>query len=467
MGVFVAGALLRSLASFAFRPAILYHADSYTYIERAISLTPDPVRPVGYSFFLLLLGDPPNLTGVVAMQDVIGLGLGLLIYLASLRIGAPRWAGAVAAAIFLLDPYQVDIEQFILSETFTEVLLVGGLCTLFWRRAPSAPRALLAGALLGLAVTGRLVAVAAIAAALLCLVVWRGWRITLACLVGAAIPLLAYASWYYSYTGQFGLQTLDGYAWYGRVSTFATCDGITLSRYEQELCFRLPTAVRPSPNWYSWAKGSPVRVLPPSVNSNTVAEHFSWRMILDEPLPYLKTTGEELAHFFGPGHPVGLHSAQIATWQFSPSYASLAQAQHQGLRFDGYPSVGHIDKPIARLLRSYQRWIYLPGPVLGALIFLGLVGAIAGKGRRQRAAAALAALSCLGLLVLPAATVIFDYRYEVPAEPLAAMAGLAGTLALVLAVQERRLSQGKQATSGTATANDARSQSLLSNSHRA
>jgi hypothetical protein len=426
------GALLRIAATVAFRPALLYHADSYTYLHRARSLTPDPIRPVGYSLLLRLLDAPHHMWLVSVVQDVLGLLMGLALYLLLLRKAAPPWLAAAASLPALLDGYQVDIEQFVMTETFFEALVIAALVVLLWRARPSPRLAVLAGLLAGAAVTARLVGIMVCLVMLVALSVRRWPRPALAALLGIALPLAAYVGWYHHDRGQYAVQTVDGYSWYGLVTLFADCKGVAVPAVERPLCPDQPVTTRPSPNWYAWSPASPVhRVHPwPGHNVNTIAYEFSQRVIREDPTGYLRTVAGQFAHFFLPGHPVTRHSAQVATWQFAPSYAGLAAAQRSGARFDGFPSVRHIDRRLAGWLRAYQRYVYLPGPLLAALLLLALGGLVWGRGCRWETAVLFA--SALGMLLLPAATIIFDYRYALPAQPVAVAAAAMGGWSIAL-----------------------------------
>jgi 4-amino-4-deoxy-L-arabinose transferase-like glycosyltransferase len=66
-------------------------------------------------------------------------------------------------------------------------------------------------------------------------------------------------------------------------------------------------------------------------------------------------------------------------------------------------------------LRSYQRYFYTPGPLLGVCVLVGL-GALVlrRRGWRDRLDPALLALIGLTLMVGPAATASFDFRYVLP-----------------------------------------------------
>src|SRR6202042_3713784 len=144
----LAGLVLRVLAQVAYRPALLY-IDTLKYLYNAWPGT-DPLGYKGVLKAILLVG---NLQAVTAVQHLVGLAMGVGIYLVVLRRGAPRWLAALAAAPVLLDGYELQTEQTIMPDVWFEALIVAALVLLLWRPRPR-PRAIaLAGIALGLSVT--------------------------------------------------------------------------------------------------------------------------------------------------------------------------------------------------------------------------------------------------------------------------------------------------------------------------
>ena len=105
----IGGVVLRVLAQLAYRPALLY-IDSFRYLDDLGVFYPGGINPVGYEILLLgpllLVG---NLALVAVVQHLLGLALGVAIYVLLLRFGARRWIAALATAPVLLDAYQVQI----------------------------------------------------------------------------------------------------------------------------------------------------------------------------------------------------------------------------------------------------------------------------------------------------------------------------------------------------------------------
>jgi hypothetical protein len=99
-----------------------------------------------------------------------------------------------------------------------------------------------------------------------------------------------------------------------------------------------------------------------------------------------------------------------------PGYSSSAAAYLAG----GNPLTAVVD-PFAGAIRVYQRYVWLPGTVYGLLLLAGLGAIVAGR-RRVSVDALLPWVSSVALVVVPAATAEFDYRYVTTAVPFACLA---------------------------------------------
>ena len=154
---FVAGAALRVMAQVAYRPALLF-VDSWNYLTNVRNLDPRKLDPIGYPTMLLKpvlwVG---NLATVTGLQHLLGLGIAVAIYVVLLRNGIRPWLAALAVIPILLDAYQIQIEQNIMSDTLFEALAVAGVVALLWQRPPSRRALIAGGLLLGIAVEVRTV----------------------------------------------------------------------------------------------------------------------------------------------------------------------------------------------------------------------------------------------------------------------------------------------------------------------
>ena len=121
LAVLGVGVALRVVTQIAYRPALLY-IDSYRYLGNLHDLNPAKTsQPIGYVLLLLRpVLSVGNLAVVAGVQHIIGLAMGVAIYALVIRLGVRRWVAVLAAVPVLLDAYQLQIEQNIMSETLFE-----------------------------------------------------------------------------------------------------------------------------------------------------------------------------------------------------------------------------------------------------------------------------------------------------------------------------------------------------------
>ena len=90
-GLALAGALaLRVLVMLAFRPIMWFGGDSASYLATGLRLIPDPSRVGGYGFMLWVLRPLHSLALVAAVQHLMGIAIGVLIYLLARLARAAR-----------------------------------------------------------------------------------------------------------------------------------------------------------------------------------------------------------------------------------------------------------------------------------------------------------------------------------------------------------------------------------------
>jgi hypothetical protein len=272
-----------------------------------------------------------------------------------------------------------------------------------------------------------------------------GWRPVIAFGTALAIPILAYAGWFAATYGVVGTNDSSGRFLYGRVAVFADCTGVELTAKEAELCDYSSPSLRPNANFYVWSSDSPVRALGlPGTGNDQVASSFSKKIILDQPLTYAAYVGTDIAHYFAPGRYLTRVDSPDTPWRFPESAATgkgSTSVAHNDL--SGNPVAPTVLQTPAALLRAYQAVVYTQGP----LLLLGLVlGAAAGwweRGRRRWDGPFVAAVG-LAVIAIPSLTVMFDYRYGLPAIPLFAYAGGIGAIALRARLAERSTARSAQ-----------------------
>ena len=162
---------------------------------------------------------------------------------------------------------------------------------------------------------------------------------------------------------------------------------------------------------------------------NQLAENFAIRAIEAQPLDYAKAVFDDTWRVFGWKRIVfpnaatydeylfGYRSLPIPAWDLAKlgPYDSYAAAYVQG------NPLTHVVAPFAAIIRVYQRYVWLPGTVYGLILLAGLGGMVLAW-RRLGGEALLPWTISLALIVVPAATAEFDYRYVLAAVPFACLA---------------------------------------------
>jgi hypothetical protein len=430
--VFAVSAALRVVVLIAYRPALFFYGDSYGYLVNARQLRPDPIHPILYALLLKPFLMLHRLLPVPALQHLMGLASGLLLYVLLRRLGLGQGWATVGAVPILLDAYQLNVEQYLLAEALFEILIVGALVALLWTKRPSLITCCAGGGLLGLAALARTIGLVLIVPVVGYLLLRRlGLLRPLVLTMAFAAPLLAYAGWFNAVWGPFALTEFQGYWLYGRVAPFADCSAGWVPSYERGLCGPLPPAQRPGSNFYVWRKASPARTVrpPAGTTTNAMLDDFAHRVILHQPLSYAHAVGADLLHFLEPLRSTGPRDYPVRYWQFVPRFTFTSQMNRALARAEGPEAKARVVRPLTVFLRDYQRVMYLNGPLLAVAIVAGLLG---GLGLTRAASRGLGAESllftasgCL-LVIVATMTTMFDYRYLIPSLPLLGPGGAIG-----------------------------------------
>jgi hypothetical protein len=406
--------------------------DSYSYVRAAVTLTPETTRPSGYSVFLWLVSPAHSYLLVTALQHLMGLLVAVMIYaIARHRFAAPAWLAVLATLPVLFDGFEIQLEHLIMADTLFLFLAMAGITVALWTPRPSWRACLAAGLLLGLSATVRSTGLPllAVLAVYLVIVHWRSWRSLAAGVVAFGVPLAGYEAWYNSAHGEFAMTDSTGVFLYSRVMTFADCSRMSLPADLVPLCTPVPPAQRPVAQAYIWTQASPLLRLPEPIFSpkvNALAERFAIKAIEAQPLDYARAVWDDTVRSFEwnrsvfpnphtyDGYLFGYTSPHIPLSPFG-GYATPEAYYVRGA------TATAIVNPFAGLIRSYQRWVWLPGTVYGLILLAGLYG-IVRRWRRGGREALLPWLCSVVLIVAPAATAEFDYRYVTTAVPFACLA---------------------------------------------
>lgn len=425
--VLTAGVLLRVLVQVAFAPAFI-HSDGPRYLAVIADVVPATDRPVGYTLLLLrpLSALTSDVVLVAVVQHALGLATAVVLYLLLRRWGVGRWLGALATVPVLLDAMQLNLEHTVLSDTLFQLMLVSWIALLCWRRRPSPGLALAAGLLLGASVTVRLVGeqlvlVAVLGCALLAGPGWRRRVVTVAVLVvGFVVPAGAYATWYHQERGVFALSEYTGRALYLRSTSFVDCGRLSIPAYQRVLCPVEPLGQRRDPTYYVFHdKRTLPRLQPPSGTTQDEAlREFAFTAARAQPLDYAGIVARDLWLNFGTPREDSHEYDTAHKWQFD-EYLTVAPTAWTRPAYDAHGGRQlQVRQPYADAVVAYGHVGQLPGWLLLGCLLLGVLGGLGvGRARRSglRTVTWVLVLSGVGLLLAPAVTAQFVWRYQLPA----------------------------------------------------
>jgi hypothetical protein len=443
--VLVAGVILRIITFLAYRPALVY-IDSLSYLANLDELRPTGARPIGYSIFLRPLTAFGDLRVIPIVHHLFGLGMAVAIYVLLLRAGARRWVAALAATPVLLDAYQLQIEQNVLSETVFQVMLVTALVLLVdgAGRTRSFARRLLtavgAGLVLGTMVPIRLIGQFLLVPGIIFLLLtggrewWRRAVTAVAFAVVFAIPVASYMAYYASWSGgSYAMTPIGGRLLYGRVAAVVDCDRIDVPAEQRDLCPTEPLGQRLKIDDYVWNSLSPIsdHTPPPGVTVDQSLREFGTLVVRQQPLDVLRAVLIDMGKNFWPTKAQFENDVDVGRWQFQEVYPRYGQYLEILADYDAVP---RISPRLASFLRGYQLSVgYTPGTLLGVVLLLGLLGGL-GVGRaRQSALRPACWLWSVGggmIMLLPAAYE-FSWRYMLPALVTLPVAGGLGLTAMM------------------------------------
>ncbi len=440
LGAFVLGVVLRVLVTVGYTPALIF-PDTREYVADASSLGLNPVRPSGYSLFLRpFLQVTHWLAPVEVAQHVIVLVVVALCYAFLLRRGLPRWGAALAVLPLLLDPLQLVLEGYVLSDVLFEVLLVGACLLVLWRHRPGPGALAVAGLLVGCAAFVRGAGEALLVVFLVALVCLRlPWARLAVFLVAALVPIAAYMSAFHAVHGQYAIATSGPRFLYGRLALIVHCKdpGLRLPSYEQALCPVHPVGQRRPPSWFLWNRQHSPQWLvqgPAGTSQVEVVKDFDRRVVRAQPGRYATATLTAAVRGFAPVRTHSVPGHPASSWLFADHYWTVDTFIQRHLLSPRIRAGTGYDPGVAGFLTSYRTWVYTPGPLMVALL-LAAVAAVLGLGRSRRSgnrvAIGLLVGSCAVPLLTAAALSGFSWRYQLPQIPFLPLAGALGLAALL------------------------------------
>ncbi|HEY1625851.1 MAG TPA: hypothetical protein VGG16_18835, partial [Streptosporangiaceae bacterium] len=336
---------------------------------------------------------------------------------------------------------------------FTVLIVAAALLILWWRRPPLAAL-VLAGLMVGYAVTVRSEGLPVLVLFPLAVALrdWRRWRQWLAAgllAAGCLAPVAGYVVWFHSWSGTYGLTRSDGFYLWGRVSSFAECSVIKPPASELTICPSGTPSSRTPPGDYVW-HAQMVRDLPGgpvSPASDSLLRGFAIRAILTQPAGYAEAVAHGLwlsvrwprEDYPDPGA-VYYYSFHLQPQVIPAGHSWIpgGTAYSDALAY-GHATPSRLIKPVAVLVAGYRRLVFTYGPLFALIMLLGLGGLV--RIRRQpagvrwylpfpvrfsvrwcRSGSMLPWATAVVLLVFPIASADFDYRYLLPVLPFAGLA---------------------------------------------
>ena len=425
--VLAVAASLRGLALVAIYPGIWF-SDTNSYIAMAATGVPSMVRVGGYALVVAPFLEIGSAGALIVVQHLLGLALAVGLYALLLRRGVSKTLALVAVLPAALDPYLINIEHMIMSETVFHAGLAGAFAAALWSERLATREAALAGLLLGYASVVRSVAVPFVVLFAIYLLVRRvGVRRLVAFAAGWALVVGAYAGVYKVHHGELALTSWGSRFLYAKVAPYTDCSEIPdLPASERAIC--PDPEHRLTPNGYLWNEGTPIKQVP--VSEDATIRSFGLRVIANDPVRYVRVVAGDFLHYFEPGHRKGPGDYNVTTWQFPrdprvydypgyrgpirPGSAARERRIDPGKwvtpEFTGEP---RMSVAASRFLHYYARYFYTSGQIFAISVALVLIGALWPPRRnwRTRLDAALLASCVIASLVLVSALSIFDYRY--------------------------------------------------------
>jgi hypothetical protein len=427
-----AGLALRVLAWIAYQPALFY-SDSVNYLSNTGKLPGTGWHPPGYPVVLDLLTLGRHLAPVSAVQHLLVLADAGVLYAVLLRLGCGRPAASLACVPVLVDAYQVQIEQYVMAEAVFETLLVAAVAVALWSPRPGARRIAVVGLLLSLSALVRLDA----AGMIVPLAGWAAWTAARArrdgrdqvvlrrhaplavgvAVVAFGLPLAALVGLRAAAGSGATASGSDAIWLYGRVAPFADCAADDVPAPLRPLCPAQPADRRPGPIWFENSADSPARRWLAARPGDTAAvTAFAHRVALHQPFDYLHAVLAEFAEQFRPTRAQIPGGPDVRPWRFRTTLAPVDPTKPVAQSVVDRWGTGRarIDVPVARWLGGYQRYGYLPGPLVAAGLLAGAVVLV--RRRRHRLAPALWLLLSAGVMavLVATATVLFSWRYVLP-----------------------------------------------------
>ena len=383
LAALVAGGVgLRIWLMVSYGPAFLAFPDSSQYsLAAVLNIFRDAQRPAGYPFFLRLvhhLSDRVSFT--IAVQHLLGMATGLLLFDAVRRTRAPAWLGLLPAAIVFFGATGLILEHSLLADplfAFLQALAIYAAVRALYDEHPPRRWALrwplLAGLAVGLGFWVKTVAGTSailIPLVLLCAIPGDTRRKVLSALstFGVAVSLmLVYVLAQLLFTGYLGYERQSSWELYGRVATFVDCSKFTPPSGTSFLCPREPVGHRSSQAFFQYAPTAPAvqrfgQPYTAPAQANGVLKEFSVAAIEHEPIAYAGAIMSGLGRYLFPRDGEGNTPQAVREEVMEPTRTQANQEAFSLLYPDSLGYVGSSTE--AHPLAVYESFTDVQGPLL-------------------------------------------------------------------------------------------------------
>jgi hypothetical protein len=439
------GIVARILAMVLVFPAWQQVPDSVRYARvNPTGLFTDPWMPAGYPLFLKVVRAIfPWLWVTTAIQHLVGIGIGTILYLTMRRLGAKRWVACIPAGVVFLSGDLIWMEHQLMLETLTTGFLVAGLGCAVYGLVPRVDSRWIAAssALLMAAALTRNLALVALPVLVLCTAFTVRGSLTF-CLrtlaitvIPAAVVFGAYFSAFEISGGEYlGMGDMSGWNLYARVGPFADCSKFTPPPGTKALCSNVPRAARDAPLGFVWDPSAVApRLLGVTPATADVVGEFAREAIVHQPLAYLKEVVLESAKYVDPGiddeRPwSGVPGGVQATGLFAIDNPSTEEyvENELGRVYRG----AHTHVRALQALATYESLFRLGGLLIAAFGLATIVGMFVATGP-TRLAIFLFGITAILLYLIPIATTAYEVRYGLLPQPLLVVSGTLGFWAMV------------------------------------
>jgi hypothetical protein len=201
-----------------------------------------------------------------------------------------------------------------------------------------------------------------------------------------------------------------------RVGLYADCEHLDLPVEEKPLCISSVPPSKRTANLLLWQKDSPPRVLAlkPGQTAESVLADFDRRVIEQQPLGYAKAVTRDSLRAFFPTRHVWFDNQFDDQWFLGTTtrYESRS-VESQKLFASGVTP--RVRPGLARITSHYG--LFVPGPVSALCLLVAAACAFGYRSAREQVAARVAVgaltLTAVASFVVPAATALFCWRYQV------------------------------------------------------